>query len=104
MAGLASGLGFKSSLSDEERKLAAWANSIPYSLGLLDEIRIDCDGRKIAWSDYGKYSELGWQIDHILPSALGGSDSAFNLRARHWLGNTSAGGLLGNLFAQIKAP
>jgi hypothetical protein len=81
--------------SEEQKKRAAWdaAKAVFGS----SEIRIDCDGRSINWSEYGRYSEYGWQLDHVLPIALGGSDSLSNLRARHWRGNSLAGGLLGQL-------
>lgn len=31
------------------------------------EYRLDCLGALIKWSEYGEYSDLGWQIDHIYP-------------------------------------
>lgn len=58
---------------------------------------VDCDGRTISRSEYGRFSAYGWQVDHILPIALGGGDQAINLRPRHWRGNCGAGGLLGGI-------
>ncbi len=58
---------------------------------------IDCDGRIIRRSEYGRISDNGWQVDHVHPTALGGGDHWANLRPRHWRGNCSAGGLLGGL-------
>jgi|SRR5260221_1339 hypothetical protein len=88
--------------SDEGRKLAAW-NNVPClpGLGLVTEKR-DCDGRIIRWSEYGSYSECGWQIDHVRPAALGGGDHVSNLRARHWRGNCNAGSLLGNALRDVR--
>jgi hypothetical protein len=86
--------------SDEELKVAAWTNATPYGAG--DVMRIDCDGRYVSWSDYGKLSTYGWQIDHIAPKALGGLDVPSNVRARHHLGNARAGGLLGNALANVR--
>ena len=83
-------------VSEEERKAAAWANATPT---MDPRIRIDCDGNRIDWSEYGKYSLYGWHIDHIKPLALGGLDSPGNLRARHWRGNCGSGGLLGSLLS-----
>ncbi|MGQ0677244.1 MAG: hypothetical protein ACT4N4_14330 [Rhodospirillales bacterium] len=60
-------------------------------------VRIDCDGRIIWRSEYGKYTAHGWHVDHDIPSILGGGDGFANLRPRHWLGNTRAGGLLGGI-------
>ena len=33
------------------------------------EYRLDEQGAQIKWSDYGKYTGNGWQIDHIYPEA-----------------------------------
>jgi hypothetical protein len=56
--------------------------------------KIDCDGRQILLEEYGQYSMCGWQIDHTIPTALGGPDVPSNWRARHWKGNSEAGGRL----------
>ena len=69
---------------------AAWTIGWP-------EYGMDCDGRIIRRSEYGLYTAHGWQVDHIIPSMVGGKDFLGNLRPRHWLGNSAAGGLLGNL-------
>ncbi len=94
MKSIASLLG--TSQSEDAKKQWAWNNATP--IAGFPDYRIDCDGKQIKWSDYGKYSEFGWQIDHIQPQALGGGDHPSNLRARHSKGNASAGGLLGSLF------
>lgn len=91
--------------SDEVRKLAAWNNvpAIPVlSPGLFPTTKIDCDGRIIKWSEYGQNSENGWHIDHAHELALGGPDELHNLRARHWYGNTRAGGLLGSALSKVR--
>lgn len=83
-------------VAEYQRKLAAWGKAKPIP-GYPDNVlRQDCDGRVIKRDEYGQHSDYGWEIDHITPVALGGSDAFSNLRARHWLGNSSAGGLLGN--------
>jgi hypothetical protein len=79
-----------------QRKVVAWNKATPIASYPADIIRQDCDGRIIRWDQYGLRSDYGWEIDHITPVALGGSDAFVNLRARHWLGNSSAGGRLGN--------
>jgi len=78
---------------NDNRKIAAWNNAtlIPNSRD-----RMDCDGRVMCWSEYGLKSSFGWEIDHAIPTRLGGPDIVSNLRARHWQGNRSAGGILGN--------
>jgi len=82
--------------SDEEnKKRIAWLRALEIPDYPL--YRIDCDFRTICWNDYGSLTEYGWEIDHIQPTALGGSDVHANLRARHWHGNRKAGGILGRL-------
>jgi hypothetical protein len=57
----------------------------------------DCNGLWVNRSAYGdKNSPFGWELDHIVPKALGGSDDVSNLRPRHCSGNRSAGAILGN--------
>jgi hypothetical protein len=80
--------------TNDANKLAAWLNAAPTA---NPNVKTDCDGRMIWWNEYGLYSEHGWQIDHATPLARGGSDLPSNLRARHWRGNSYAGGLLGML-------
>ena len=80
-------------------KRAAWNNAL-HIYGSDD--RRDCDGRVIRWSEYGTYSTYGWHVDHIIPVALGGTDDSWNVRARHWYGNTSAGGLLSAALAPFQ--
>jgi hypothetical protein len=87
-------LGFLGQTEDERRRNIAWGNARPIA-NSLD--RIDCDERIICWSEYGQTTARGWEIDHATPTALGGLDVYSNLRARHWQGNRSAGGLLGGL-------
>jgi hypothetical protein len=90
--GLASGLG-----QVEARKLTAWNKARSANAMFGPDYRIDDFGNLIRWQDYGKHSSPhGWEIDHALPSALGGSDHLSNLRALHCKTNRSLGGLLGN--------
>ena len=79
--------------SDETRKRFAWDNAT-IEFGTL--FRTDCDGRRMRWEEYGKYSEYGWHIDHVTRTTLGGHDRPWNWRARHWYGIYIAGGLSGN--------
>jgi hypothetical protein len=85
---------------DERRKAVAWNNARPIN---NSSDRTDCDDRIICWSEYGQTTARGWEIDHATPTALGGTDVDSNLRARHWQGNRSAGGLLGGLSKPEKA-
>jgi 5-methylcytosine-specific restriction endonuclease McrA len=46
-----------------------------------NKYRQDPYGNKIRKDSYGKNLAQGWEIDHIKPSARGGSDSLQNLQA-----------------------
>lgn len=82
--------------NDEERKRAAWQKATPIPEVDTNVYRYDDEVRVIKWSEYGQNSVFGWHIDHIVPQAVGGPDVLSNLRARHRITNTSAGGRLGN--------
>ncbi len=78
--------GFRSFIIEEERKEAAWKKAIPIPGRPAELERWDRDYRIIRWSDYGLYTEYGWEIEHIIEESIGGSDDLCNLRARHWQG------------------
>ena len=40
---------------------------------------------------YGKYSEMGWNIDHSKPQAKGGTDHLNNLQPMNSSANSSKG-------------
>ncbi len=80
----------------EQDKLAAWTACNPLQGHSPADYRVDAYGNIIGWSDYGTLGQYGWEIDHVLPSALGGPDARHNYRALHWRVNRSLGGMLGN--------
>ncbi len=50
--------------------------------------RQDPCGAYMYWHDYGKRSSRwGWEVDHVIPVAKGGTDSVTNLQALHWQNN-----------------
>ena len=58
--------------------------------------RHDAYGSVIRLNDYGdRSSQYGWEVDHITPLALGGSDLITNLRPLHHRNNSTLGGILG---------
>ena len=50
--------------------------------------RLDDFGRVMYYSDYGnRSSKWGWEVDHIVPVAQGGTDDLSNLRFLNWWSN-----------------
>lgn len=49
--------------------------------------RKDFAGAWIQRNQFGIRSEYGWEIDHIRPQSLGGSNDATNLFPMHWRNN-----------------
>ena len=50
--------------------------------------RQDDYGCTIQFSKYGdRDSIFGWEFDHVIPKAEGGSDALFNLRPLNWQAN-----------------
>jgi 5-methylcytosine-specific restriction endonuclease McrA len=83
--------------SEETRKRLVWqkGRAIP---GIdAGQWRYDDDNNLMCYTEYGQYTEYGWQIDHQIATALGGSDAYANLRPLHWRGNSQRGALVGAL-------
>lgn len=53
--------------------------------------RKDSCGNIICWSQYGKETPMGWEVDHRYPKALGGTDGLRNLQPLQSSENASKG-------------
>jgi hypothetical protein len=47
--------------------------------------RNDIFGNKINYNEHGKVTKYGWDIDHYIPKAKGGSNDISNLFAVHYI-------------------
>ena len=65
--------------------------------------RKDIAGAWIEYSKYGKEGSMGWEIDHILPQARGGSDQFANLQPLQYQNNRSKGDDYPNFHTVISA-
>lgn len=83
--------------TDEQTILTVWANGriIPDKSGERwepTEWRWDICGKPMKYSEHGNTnSDWGWEIDHIKPTALDGSDDLENLQPLQWENNRKKG-------------
>lgn len=64
-----------------------WNKAHPVQGYNPDFVRRDDCGAWIEWKEYGTTNNTGWEVDHIRPVSLGGSDAAANLQPLHWQNN-----------------
>jgi 5-methylcytosine-specific restriction endonuclease McrA len=77
----------------EDLKRACWARTNPVSgQPHAWEFRKDPFGNLVRYGDFGnRHSPFGWEIDYIVPRALGGSSNPENVQVLHWKANAARG-------------
>ena len=65
----------------EKQKKAVWDKADKIRGKDPDKYRKDPYGNVLFYNSYGKYSPMGWVIDHIKPKGHGGSRATRNLQA-----------------------
>jgi 5-methylcytosine-specific restriction endonuclease McrA len=68
-----------------------WLKGSPILGYSPDVYRRDACGTVIARAEHGCTTSRGWEIDHILPVARGGSDVLVNLQPLYWQTNRRKG-------------
>lgn len=73
-------------------KLQVWVKAQPI-IGQDPSLwRSDACGGIMRFTDHGDTnSKFGWEIDHMKPVALGGTDDIANLQPLHWENNRKKG-------------
>jgi hypothetical protein len=78
--------------ANEQTKRAVWNKGTAIAGYDASVWRRDTCGKLMFYASHGDRSaEYGWEIDHIKPSARGGSDDLSNLQPLHWKNNASKG-------------
>ncbi len=81
-------------LNDTNLKIAVWQKAKTDPNRDPNVWRKDVAGAWIKWDQYSNRNDelnYGWEIDHLKPTAKGGSDDLKNLRPLHWKNNCSKG-------------
>jgi HNH endonuclease. len=75
-----------------QQKQAVWEKGRRIPNLPNDQWRWDICGFVMQWSEFGnRQSDIGWEIDHIIPVANGGNDEPGNLQPLNWKNNLLKG-------------
>jgi HNH nuclease len=64
-----------------------WLKATPIQGLPPNEWRRDRNGNVIRWSEYGRLTQYGWEIDHSIPKSRNGSNDISNLSPMRWREN-----------------
>ena len=79
-------------MTDESFKNKVWAKGAYISGSGPTELRRDAYGCTMRRDKHGdRDHNQGWEMDHIFPKSLGGSDELYNRRPLNWKINVEKG-------------
>ena len=85
-------------------KVAVWLNALPIAGKDSKLWRQDACGAAMYWPDYANTaSSYGWEVDHINPVALGGTDVLANLQALQWQNNRQKADTIGENYCVVSS-
>lgn len=88
----------------EQQKVAVWNKARIVQGYHAAYVRADVCGALIEWERYGDTtSKYGWEIDHIMPESLGGTDAITNLQPLQWQNNRTKGDSLSLNYCAVRS-